>query len=557
MTKKQIILLLVLVFSAALLTGFPAETCCDEKEAPVADVMKGSGGIYWHPRQNFERVVLTVSCPDGKVFTRTFSNSSQLFQGLSDPRGNALPDGSYTYQLQAAPAHGTLVRSKNAPLKNEKRRNAFIQAGYFTILGGAMVTGNIPEEAPSHRGSSDGDGGVAVDDQVINDDLIVDGSLCVGNDCYNGYAFSFCTIALLEHNLHICFDDTSTIAGYPDTDWRIQINGTTTDGGEYFAVRDMSEGTWPLMIEGSAPSNSLYVDDYGRIGLKTATPSVELHIKDGDSPSLRLEQDTSYGFTAQTWDIVCNESNFFIRDVTGGSRLPFRIQPGAPSSALTIRETGNIGIGTWSPSQILHVKTSSVNVGLFDSTAAECWFLLENSGAGDYNSVGIGAIGDALRLRAGDAERIRILASGNVGIGTLSPSYPLEMGSGARCTPGGVWTDSSSRQYKENIDSLEADQALSALQALQPVTFNYKKEKDEQYVGFIAEDVPELVAQKDRKGLSPMDVAAVLTKVVQEQQKFITQLQNDQKENRETSLRQNELIKRLNKRIARLEKQEK
>jgi len=37
-------------------------------------------------------------------------------------------------------------------------------------------------------------------------------------------------------------------------------------------------------------------------------------------------------------------------------------------------------------------------------------------------------------------------------------------------------------------------------------------------VGFIAEDVPDLVATEDRKG---MDVVAVLTKVVQDQQKTI------------------------------------
>ena len=37
-------------------------------------------------------------------------------------------------------------------------------------------------------------------------------------------------------------------------------------------------------------------------------------------------------------------------------------------------------------------------------------------------------------------------------------------------------------------------------------------------MGFIAEDVPDLVATKDRKGLSPMDIVAVLTKVLQEQQ---------------------------------------
>jgi hypothetical protein len=36
--------------------------------------------------------------------------------------------------------------------------------------------------------------------------------------------------------------------------------------------------------------------------------------------------------------------------------------------------------------------------------------------------------------------------------------------------------------------------------------------------------VPSLVATKDRKGLSPMDIVAVLTKVVQEQQKTIDEL---------------------------------
>ncbi len=46
-------------------------------------------------------------------------------------------------------------------------------------------------------------------------------------------------------------------------------------------------------------------------------------------------------------------------------------------------------------------------------------------------------------------------------------------------------------------------------------------------MGFIAEDVPELVANKDRKGLSPMDIVAVLTKVVQRQQKDIEELKGE------------------------------
>ncbi|MEF9426205.1 MAG: tail fiber domain-containing protein, partial [Candidatus Mariimomonas ferrooxydans] len=115
--------------------------------------------------------------------------------------------------------------------------------------------------------------------------------------------------------------------------------------------------------------------------------------------------------------------------------------------------------------------------------------------------------------------RLTIIGNGNVGIGTQSPSYPLHMASGAHVTAGGVWTNASSREYKENINVLTAKQAIDTLKELSPVTFNYKADKQERYAGFIAEDVPELVAMNDRKGLSPMDIVAVLTSVVKEQQK--------------------------------------
>jgi hypothetical protein len=47
---------------------------------------------------------------------------------------------------------------------------------------------------------------------------------------------------------------------------------------------------------------------------------------------------------------------------------------------------------------------------------------------------------------------------------------------------------------------------------------------DELHLGFIPEDVPELVASSDRKGMSPMDVVAVLTRVVKEQQEINREL---------------------------------
>jgi len=113
---------------------------------------------------------------------------------------------------------------------------------------------------------------------------------------------------------------------------------------------------------------------------------------------------------------------------------------------------------------------------------------------------------------------------GNVGIGTKSPTQPLQMGSGAYVSAGGVWTNASSRAYKQDIKTLTVNEAVETLTALQPVHFSYKADPKESHVGFIAEDVPDLVASKDRKGMSAMDVVAVLTKVVQEQQKTIAEL---------------------------------
>jgi hypothetical protein len=135
-----------------------------------------------------------------------------------------------------------------------------------------------------------------------------------------------------------------------------------------------------------------------------------------------------------------------------------------------------------------------------------------------------------VNLMTNNVKRLTVAVSGNVGIGVTQPSYPLHMASGAHCTAGGVWTNASSLALKENIAVLGVDEAAAALRTLNPVKYNYKADASEKYVGFIAEEVPELVAQNDRNGLSPMDIVAVLTRVVQEQQREIAQLKEEMAE---------------------------
>ncbi len=195
----------------------------------------------------------------------------------------------------------------------------------------------------------------SVADVVVPDDQIVQGSQCVGLDCVNNESFSFDTQRFKENNTRIKFEDTSTGVGFPTTEWQIEANESASGGTNSFAVLDVTGSKTPFKMIAGAPTNSFFMDGTGRIGLKTGTPVLDLHINTSNTPGMRFEQNSSGGFSAQTWDMAGNEANFFIRDVTGGSRLPFRIRPGAPTSSIDIAASGNVGIGTATPVVKLHV----------------------------------------------------------------------------------------------------------------------------------------------------------------------------------------------------------
>jgi hypothetical protein len=125
---------------------------------------------------------------------------------------------------------------------------------------------------------------------------------------------------------------------------------------------------------------------------------------------------------------------------------------------------------------------------------------------------------------------------------------------GGSLTAGGHWVDASSRDYKENIATLSSEEALNTLVGLNPVKYNYKADKDERHVGFIAEDVPELVATKDRKTLSPLDIVAVLTKVVKEQKEILDTKSRIVENQQKTLEKQQETIVKISEKLERLER---
>jgi hypothetical protein len=77
----------------------------------------------------------------------------------------------------------------------------------------------------------------------------------------------------------------------------------------------------------------------------------------------------------------------------------------------------------------------------------------------------------------------------------------------------------SSRELKEEISDVSEAEALEALEFLVPVKYRFRGDVERTaHLGFIAEDMPELVASRDKKTVCQMEIVAVLTKILQIQQ---------------------------------------
>ena len=390
-------------------------------------------------------------------------------------------------------------------------------------------------------------GGKAVANNVIADNLVVQGSECVGFDCAANETFGFETIKMKENNTRILFDDTSTSPGFPNNDWQLTANDSASGGLNKFSIENITASTVPFTVVGAAPTNSLFVDNLGRVGLHTAAPGLNLHISNTDTPAQRLEQTSGGGFTAQTWDIGANEANFFVRDVTGGSRLPFRIRPGAPTSSVDINASGLVGVGTASPTDRMHIvsSTGTVNPLSVSNTDATSYAQAVYRGSGRLWSAGVGngseaALGVANKFFVFDASiaqvRLAIDTSGNVGIGTASPAARLHTvgsvrfagltgcGSGIQSNASGdLSCIVSSRQFKNITGELTPKVALANVMALRPQTGSYKETPDVPEHWLIAEDVatvdPALIGLNDGKPhvVKTQNVVADLIVVVQQQ----------------------------------------
>jgi hypothetical protein len=544
------------------------------QEAKVANVRAEGMGVRFDSAIPYTNATLTISGPDGTVYRREFAGGTMPSLSLFDKTGAALGNGQYTYELRfttvqmrdlkerlaAAPDDGVMDENGRTNHGRLSVQSA-VQSGSFSVLNGALYVGNetepstrpavspksfdknpqqlrspaVPSGNTSNRLRNHRLSLFSMPDQVIPDDLIVQGSACVGLDCVNNESFGFDTIRLKENNTRIKFDDTSTASGFPNHDWQLTANDSASGGANKFSIEEITAATVPFTITGSSPTNSIFVDSTGRVGFRTGTPVLDLHVSTGNTPAHRLEQTNAGGFTAQTWDIGANEANFFVRDVTGGSRLPFRIRPGAPTSSIDISASGRVGIGTASPG-------TKVDISLANGD----FLRITESGSGTPNRVFLGDSTNAgyLDLRASDGNIRTLLnagqtsyinsSGGNVGIGTNAPTALLSVNGTANKPGGGSWDIFSDERLK-NING-RFTSGLKAVMQLQPIRYQYKPDNalrlksEGEHIGFGAQALQKIIPEavtKNANGYLMVNNDPILwtmLNAIKEQQKEIVEL---------------------------------
>jgi hypothetical protein len=447
MRKTQIsfCLFVLLVFALAVTSRAQSQPAVQTtNNEPIATEVLNPMGMTWLPHVDYSSLVLTISTPSGGVLRQEFPKGINPSFNLTNQNGFTRPDGHYTYELRLVPVvsgetRAALTASRESGHTDGVARELFangqlrvaevVQAGTFLVTDGAIVS-NASTESTNHQNDSQSMPrqanaapiGPLPNSQTIATDLIVQGSACVGLDCVTGESFGFDTLRLKENNLRIKFADTSTSAGFPNNSWQLTANDSASGGANKFSIDDVTGGKTPFTVIAGAPTNSFFLDSFGRLGLRTATPGLDIHMNTRDTPAVRFEQNSSGGFTAQTWDIGANEANFFVRDLTGGSKLPFRVRPGAPTSSIDISASGNVGIGTASP---------AFNLDVAGSLNAKSFFLNGSPfNPTSFNSVTGTTTGQIAKWtdNAGTLGNSVISESGgNVGVGITNPSLKLQV----------------------------------------------------------------------------------------------------------------------------------
>ena len=206
-----------------------------------------------------------------------------------------------------------------------------------------------------------------------------------------------------------------------DSNNRAGINFQGVAANQVTAITFSTSDTVNTMAE------RMRIDDDGNVGIGTNNPATTLHLKNSDPRITITDSDTG--------------GDFVIRNTSGAGYLTVENHPllfyTDSTERLRIASSGNVGIGTQNPANKLEVGGVISATDLFVTSGGDT---TSNNISGKFSHGGINSkslvigadpnnVGGNTRLQfdVDGTERLRIVSSGNVGIGTDNPQARLHV----------------------------------------------------------------------------------------------------------------------------------
>ena len=208
----------------------------------------------------------------------------------------------------------------------------------------------------------------------------------------------------------------------------LTLNNEGVAGGKSFVLisTGSSNGSGVGHFEIFAPDGgNVNFATTGNVGIGTQSPTEKLDVNGN------AKANTFIGNLTGTASAIANDSVTNVKVASGAAIVGTKISPNFGSQNVTttgnITTTGSIGAGTLSPSVKLHVVSGS-NPARFESNTTESFVQLFTN-EGNNNRVEIcNRTGGRLALyTTGGGDALNILKTGEVGIGTTTPSQKLDV----------------------------------------------------------------------------------------------------------------------------------